>query len=57
MKFAGTKATLEQYESLYVFVLAKMEKELLYLEERTQRMRLIHELEHFLEKIKGFVMP
>ena len=56
-KFAGVKATLEQYESLYMSLLAKMEKEPLYLMEKEQRGRLTKELENLLRQIEPFVKP
>jgi hypothetical protein len=54
-KFSGVKTSLEDYESLYVSIQAKMEKEPLYQEEIIQRMKLIAEIELLLDKVKGFV--
>jgi len=47
--------SLQDFESLYALVIGKMEKELLYVEERKQRMRLIQELENLLEQTEAFV--
>jgi hypothetical protein len=55
VRIGGQSISSDDFESLYGLVLGKMEKESLYLEEKRQRMRLIQELEHFLEQIKDFV--
>jgi hypothetical protein len=57
VRFAGAIGTLQQYESLYASLFAKMEKEPLYLTEKEQRVRLIKELENFLRLIEPFVKP
>jgi len=51
----GSEETLENFELLYTSVLAKIEKEKVYLTEREQRERLIKELESFLEQMEPFV--
>jgi hypothetical protein len=56
-KFVGVKTTLKQYESLYASLLAKMEKEPLYLMEKEQRKRLIKELENLQDQVEPFVKP
>jgi gas vesicle protein len=53
--YIGGKRSPEDFESLCTNVGQEIEKEPLYQEERTQRMRLIEELEHFSEKIKELV--
>jgi hypothetical protein len=54
-KFVGTKTTVELYESLYVSILAKMEKEPLYSNEKEQRTRLLRELKSTQDRIEPFV--
>jgi hypothetical protein len=51
----GLENTLEAFESMYASMLAKMEKEPLYLKEREQRMRLVKELKKLIGQIKPFV--
>lgn len=51
----GIEGKLEEFESMYKSMLAKMEKEPLYLAEREQRIRLIEELRKLIEQIKPFV--
>lgn len=46
---------LEAFESMYASMLAKMEKEPLYMTEREQRTRLAKELENLIEQIEPFV--
>jgi hypothetical protein len=55
IRINGTEETLEEFELLYTSVMAKIEKEKLYLTEQEQRKRLIKELESFLEQIEPFV--
>ena len=47
--------TLEEFETMYGAMLAKMEKDPYYLEEKEQRIHLIKELESFLGQIEPFV--
>jgi gas vesicle protein len=51
------KNTLDEFESLYLSILAKMEKEPLYLTEKEQRTRLTIELENLIKQIEPFVKP
>jgi glutamine synthetase type III len=54
-RFAGVKTTLENFELLYASILAKMEKEPLYLMEKEQRSRLTIELENLIKQIEPYV--
>jgi hypothetical protein len=51
----GVEAVPKDFELLYNNVSQEMEKEPLYLEERTQRIKLMAELEHSMEKLKVLV--
>lgn len=55
VNLCGLENTLEAFESMYAYLLAKMEKEPIYLEEREQRMRLIKELKKLIGQIEPFV--
>lgn len=54
-RFASVRTTLENFELLYASMLAKMEKEPLYSEEREQRMRLEKELKKLIRQVEPFV--
>jgi len=58
VRIAGgeTSNTLNDFESLYDSVLQKVDKESLYHEEKTQRTRLMDELEAFLKQIRPYVV-
>jgi len=51
----GRQKSLSDFESLHEHVLHEIEKESLYIEEKKQRIRLINELEKFLDQIKAFI--
>jgi hypothetical protein len=53
--FPRAMNTLEKFETVYRAMLAKMEKDPYYLEEKEQRIHLIKELESFLGQIEPFV--
>ena len=54
-RFSGVKTTKEQYESLYVSILAKIEKEPLFQEEYDYRKQVIAQLELTLRHLEGIV--
>lgn len=54
VSIGNKKGDLSDFESLYEAVLHEVEKESLYREEKEQKIRLINELEAFLERIKIF---
>jgi hypothetical protein len=55
VSLCGLENTLEAFESMYAYLLAKMEKEPLYLQEKEQRMRLAKELKKLIGQIEPFV--
>ena len=55
--FAGVKASLDIFQSLFNSISSMMEGEPLYLQEKEQRTLLITELKSLLERIEPFVKP
>jgi hypothetical protein len=51
----GKLGNLGDFVSLYTLLVDRMKTEPLYVAEKEQRMRLIHELESFSEQISGFI--
>jgi hypothetical protein len=55
VRIGGNRYSLQDFESLYTHMLYQMNKESRYVDEKNLRMRLLEELESFLEQIREFV--